>query len=713
MTATFSTETRANRLITICSIGVMCFLAPIWSSRAATYTVVNANDSGTGSLRWGITQANGNPGTDTIAFSITGAGPHTIQPSSPLPAITDSVIIDGYTQPGSSTATATSPATLMIEVDGSLGGSGANGLTIDAGGTTVRGLAINRFDSEGIELTASGCVVQGNHLGTDISGSIALGNDDGVEISYASNNTIGGAAYAARNVISGNNDDGIDIEGSSAWGNLVQGNYIGTTATGAAALGNDGYGVEIDGAPGNTIGGTTAGARNILSDNGNDGVGMWGSTATGNVVVGNYIGTDISGTVTLGNAWEGVYIENASGNTIGGADPEARNIISGNGFISGSGGGVVFYGGGATGNKVLGNYIGTDVTGTLGMGNCSDGVGMYGGASNNTIGGTTQGAGNIISCNEDDGIDVGGTGNVLQGNYIGTNPACTALGNTEDGVWLDDAYNTLVGGTAAGAPNVIAYNGLRGVKVRYTGNAILSNSIFANGSLGIDLLPEGGTPNDPGDGDTGANNLQNFPVLESVTMAGNNTVIEGALNSTPSDTFRIEFFFNTDTDASGYGEGESFLGSTQVVTDGNGDAAFLVSLPTPVRGAPGITATATDANNNTSEFSGALVYPLILSCELVGGDVVLDWTVIPGTANYWVYGKTNHPWFVPDLTASYANRVAVVPGGTTTWSSPAGVGDIDDTWIYLAVAMDATDQEIVRSNRCGEIDYEAENIPPQ
>ncbi len=272
------------------------------------------------------------------------------------------------------------------------------------------------------------------------------------------------------------------------------------------------------------------------------------------------------------------------------------------------------------------------------------------------------------------------------------------MGNAEDGVWLDNAYHIVVGGTASNAPNVIAYNGECGVKVRYQANPIFSNSIYTNGSLGIDLLPEGVSPNDPGDGDTGGNNLQNFPVLESVTIAGSNTVIEGALNSTSSDTFYIELFFNTHADASGYGEGEGFLGSTQVITDGSGDAAFSVSFPTPAVDAPYITATATNTNDNTSEFSAAFI-PLILSSDVVGGDVVLDWTVIPGAANYWVYGKTNHPWFVPDLTASYANRVAVVPGGTTTWSSPAGVGDIDDTWIYLAVAMDGADQEIVRSNR--------------
>ena len=554
-------------------------LAPLAAQTAFTVNSTDDADDGTCdathcSLREAINAANANPGADIIVFGISGAGPHTIQPTSALPTVTDPVVIDGYTQSGASPNTngpgLGSNAVLKIELDGSIAGVLKNGLHITAGSSTVRGLVINRFGENGIELeTGSGNLIEGNFIGTDVTGTVALGNSVfGVAVvNGASNNTIGGTTPGARNVISSNGQPGVTIQGVTSTGNLVQGNFIGTDVTGAVALGGGG-GVFVVWSPNNTIGGTTAGARNILSGNNGIGVlitGFGGLFATGNLVQGNYIGTDVTGTSALRNSFDGVRIsDQASNNVVGGTSPGAGNLISGNAGagvnITQSDAGGMPSSGPTTGNLVQGNFIGTDVTGTAalphgdgGQGNLRGGVTIVDGASNNTIGGTVTGAGNIIAFNN------------------------SAFGF----------------GGGGGGGGIVVESG--------TGNTILSNSIFSNVGLGIDLVGDGVTANDLGDGDTGANDLQNFPVLASVYKGS--TIIEGTLNSTPSTTFTLEFFSNSACDPSGHGEGESLLGATMVTTDGSGDASFLVTFSTTLPTGTVITATATDPGNNTSEFS--------------------------------------------------------------------------------------------------------------
>jgi parallel beta-helix repeat protein len=297
---------------------------------------------------------------------------------------------------------------------------------------------------------ATGNQVRGNYIGTDATGTANLGNSqDGVFIEGASSNTIGGASSAYRNVISGNGGRGVQVAGASATGNVVKGNYIGTSVTGAADLGNAADGVFIGSAPGNTIGGTSAGERNIISGNDQYGVDIAYSGASGNVVRGNYIGTTVSGTAALGNDLDGVYLNGAPSNTIGGTASGAGNLISANSV------GVHINNASATGNVVQRNFIGTDAGGTADLGNLFDGVRVAGQASNNSIGGTASTAGNTIAFNDGNGVLVD-----------------------------------------SGA-----------------GNAILRNSIFSNSQWGIDLNDDGVTPNDAGDGDIGPNNIQNFPVL--------------------------------------------------------------------------------------------------------------------------------------------------------------------------------------------------------
>src|SRR5205085_6799214 len=195
------------------------------------------------------------------------------------------------------------------------------------------------------------------------------------------------------------------------------------------------------------------------------------------------------------------------------------------------------------------------------------------------------------------------------GNLIGTTATGNAaLPNAIGVIITGSSQNNTIGGAAAGAGNVIAFNNDDGVSISSgTGNSVRANAIHDNGTtatqLGIDLGPDGVTPNDAGDPDTGANNLQNFPVLTSAVTSGGNTTIQGTLNSTTNTQFTIEFFANPACDASGNGEGQTFLGSTLVTTDASGNATINTSLAVNVPAGQAVTATATDPDNNTSEFS--------------------------------------------------------------------------------------------------------------
>ncbi|MGH9838271.1 MAG: hypothetical protein ACREEM_05760 [Blastocatellia bacterium] len=491
------------------------------------------------------------------------------------------------------------------------------------GGTTTEARNVISGNATGVRISDLGTnnQVLGNFIGVDAGGSVGtfvndLGNTlNGVTITDAPSNIIGGATAGARNIISGNKQHGVLIAGANSTENKVQGNYIGLNATGAAKLGNAINGVHIEnGASGATIGGATAGARNVISGNGVNGVAISGADATGNRVQGNLIGTDVNGAIDLGNNSNGVSIDNARGNIIGGTTNLERNVISGNNAM-----GIAIQGSGATMNQSLGNFIGVNAAGTADLGNTSDGV-FINGASGNTIGGTAAGARNVISGNDGHGISLRGNGNLVQGNFIGADiTGAAALGNLIFGVSILNASNNTIGntigGTAANAGNTIAFNGAGGVvltmpgSVPVTGNAILSNSIFSNTGpvlpdmgLGIDLGADGVTPNDSGDADPGPNNLQNFPALTSIITGSGNTTIQGTLNSAANTAFRLEFFSNAACDPSGNGEGQNFIGSTMVTTNASGAASFNVTFQIAVVAGRFFTATATDSNNNTSEF---------------------------------------------------------------------------------------------------------------
>jgi len=531
----------------------------------ATFLVSNTGDSGPGSLRQAILDSNNAAGaTNTIDFDISSSGVQTIVPLSSLPAISNPVLIDGFSQPGYS-------GTPLIEIKGSQAGTG-DGLTITGSGVTVRGVGVDSFSQgAGIHLTGTGATddwIYGNFLGTNPAGTLADPNNEGVEIDAgAANNLIGtngdGANDAAeRNLLSGNLFAGVWITGQGTDGNAVAGNFIGTDISGSVALNNGtqpvfdppagvfGGGVVVAaGASGNRIG--TDGnsvddvdERNVIAGSNNDAIDIWGTGTDGNIVAGNFIGTDVTGTRSLGIAGDGVFLAGGASSNWIGANPnggtavgDERNVISGNGSD-----GVQIYDG-SNDNVVAGNEIGTDSTGIASLPNGGAGIVIGQSSSNNTIGGTAAAAGNLVTDNSGAGVAVTG-------------------------------YSV--------------------------GNQITANRIFDNTGQAIDLGNDGVTDNSTSPRQ-GPNNLQNFPII--VTTADGQT--EGWLGGSESDsTYRIDVFASAGHGPGGAGEAQDFLGSLEETTDATGQLTFAVPFTAP-SGLPIITATATDPRGNTSEVTAA------------------------------------------------------------------------------------------------------------
>jgi hypothetical protein len=470
---------------------------------STTASACDTDTSTTGkqcTLRAAIEQANATAGADAINFDIPGTGVKTISPASDLPNITDQVSIDGYTQTGATpnTRAVGNDAALKVQLNGT--NADAVGIEIDGNGASnslIRGLVINRFGSSSIDVFSS---------------SIA--------------------------------------PSSPSTGVRIQGNFLGTDPTGTLDRGNGGAGVSVfsNDISGTVIGGTTPADRNLVSGN-HTGVDMGDQSADLVLsqsirVQGNYLGTDRNGTKDLGNDLDGIFLEGASGATIGGKTAASRNVVSGNGAE----GVELFH---VSGTKVLGNRIGTSASGT--------------GALGNDLGGVFVGGGDRSSSNE--------------------------IGD----------------GTAAGS-NTIAFNDRDGAEIASgTGNKICHNSVFSNAGLGIDLRGPGEdfstsvpTKNDAGDTDDGPNNLQNKTVLTSAKTVSGKTTIAGKLESTAGQTFTVEFYANPDDT----NEGKTFLGEKTITTTVDGIRSFTFSPATAVKAGQAITATATnDSTHDTSEFS--------------------------------------------------------------------------------------------------------------
>ncbi|MFI5380620.1 MAG: beta strand repeat-containing protein, partial [Tepidisphaerales bacterium] len=573
----------------------------------STYTVTSIADSGDGSLRAAILAANANPGADTIDFAV-GSGTQHISLASALPAITDSVTIDGTTQGGTGYVGA---PLIWIDANGSAG----NGLTLTSGNSTIEGLAITGFKhGAAIELDGpGGNTVQNNYLGLPPSGVLPEGqnqntnNLDGINILFSDGNFVIG------NVISENGQDGVFVDGDN---NTIQGNKIGTRVDGTGILTSSGYsavtgnghdGILVQSGLNTVIGGDTEAERNIISGNSSDGVEFANASSADSfadsLVKGNYIGVDVSGAIALGNSGNDVEV---TGN------PNASNgqlNFVGN-TISGSGGDGIRLNDGANNVFIRGNYIGVDSTGaiTLGangnpLGNYGNGISILGSASNNTIGGTTADDRNIISGNRGDGVSTTdnmiwptGTGNSILGNYIGTDIngiyALVNIAGAGNGV-------TSAGDRLVIKGNLISGNNGFGVELDGNGNIVQDNHIgtqadgihaLGNQSAGVMI-----GYNNPGSGN------QIGGVDHGNVIAFNNgdgvAVFDGTANAIQCNAIYANFtsgqalggyvFFdtsdNTDTNNNGVfdvNNGEIGVNGATITLTGTDDLGRSISLTT-------------------------------------------------------------------------------------------------------------------------------------
>ncbi len=599
---------------------LLCGAAPgAVSAFGATFTVTNTNDSGGGSLRQAILDANANAGSDTIDFNIPGPGPYVILPLSILPPLAGGTTLDATTQPGYA-------GTPIIELSTF---SGAGLRMTGTGGNTIRGMCVRDFNG-GIGIESNDNHLEGCFIGTDVTGTIAIGNGVGVSLtSGVSGNVIGGSAPGAGNLISGNST-GIQSTGGGA--NVIQGNLIGTDVTGNSPLPN-GEGISLTGTTGFLIGGPNPGEGNVISGNSGDGIHV--SVGNGCTIQGNKIGTNSAGTESVAND-TGILGSNAPGLVIGGDfNAGEGNLISGNGF---------------------------------------DGV----------------------------SLGFGSTGAIIKGNTIGTDllTATQPLGNGRAGVYMDlGTSDALIGGAAPGEANAIAWN-QTGVWNDGVRNAIRANPIFFNQRLGIDNYPDGVTKNDAGDGDTGANLLQNFPFISSVDYGATNLTVHGILKSTPNTTFDIDIFESPsctprprDLLQSAY-----YLGSQQITTDGAGDAPFDLTVndanaPTQ----PPISLTATDPLGNTSEFSQNVIYASSPRSGPPAGGVVVSLTGthflagatvtfggVAGTSPV-VTDETDMTVTAPPLTAATVNDITVT-------NTDGTAGTLKKAWIVDFLDVPPTQQ---------------------
>jgi photosystem II stability/assembly factor-like uncharacterized protein len=520
----------------------------------ATFMVLNTNDSGAGSLRQAILDSNNTSGPNTIQFSI-GSGVQTITPRSPLPTVFIPVTIDGTSQPGYN-------GTPIIELNGSQAGTNTDGLILLAGNSTVQGLVINRFSLDGLAVQNNGgSVIQGNYIGTDVTGTHALGNGRQGMLVNCANNTID------NNLISGNGLDGLQIAGTGVTGNVVQGNFIGTDASGTLPLGNGRQGMLINSqASANTIGGSLPGAGNVISANHSDGLQLADAGTTGNVVQGNFIGTDASGTLPLGNGRLGMLINfGTQGNAIGGTGSGAGNIIAAN--VSD---GVELGDTGTSSNVVQGNSIGTDASGSLDLGNGRVGVLIYGGAHGNRID-----SGNMIAFNKQPGVavvDVGTVGNAIRGNSIYSNGGL-GIDLGWDGVTVNHAGGSTTGPndwqnypvlTAAASGNTTTVSGtLNGLP-----NTTFTLDFYGNSTPDITYFGQG---------------EQYLDSITVTTDATGNASFDAVLNAATND---LEWLSATATDPAG--NTSEFSGAVQLPYGGLGinSKSWTPIGPAPVASSP-------------------------------------------------------------------------------------------------------------------------------
>ncbi|MFC1502662.1 NosD domain-containing protein, partial [bacterium] len=593
--------------------------------------VVNTNDSGEGSLRWAITEANNSAGQDTIVFNIptsdTGYDGTVwwIRPETELPNLSGGgTYIDGTSQQISQGNTNVNGPEIVL--DGISQGDWEDGFYINSSDNVISGLVLSRFKGYAVRMqgvSSRNNRIIGNYIGTNPAGTDTLGNYYGITIRSGSLNIIGGVSSDQRNIISGNDYDGIYLHMADS--NTVIGNYIGLDRTGTIAIPND-DGIDIYYSSANQIGGDQSGEGNVVS--GNDGIGIRVSSkeTRDNVILGNYIGTDKNGTSSVGNDGDGIYIYNQSNkNVIGGISEGSANIISGN-----DGQGIVISN--ADSNQVIGNRIGTDAAGLVDLGNLYDGIFIAYGSSQNQIG-----PGNLISGNDNNGINVyysGTDSNTFIGNWIGLNASGNdTIPNNYYGIRLygETDYN-IIGGLDTEDRNIISGN-------KYSGIIIGSDSTMHNvvegnwigvQSDGISPLPNEGSGiylyNSAIDNIIGPDNKIWYnshygirladSTVRKITITQNSimsNVLGGIdLQKSANDSIAAPVIATTspfagtappnstvEVFADSADQGMYYLGST--TADGSGNWTYTGELH-----GPNMTATATDDSGNTSEFSSSI-----------------------------------------------------------------------------------------------------------
>ena len=441
---------------------VSCVATLYSSTKGSDFEVINTFDSGYGTLRQAILDANDNPGSDRIVFNIPGSGVRRIQLQSGLPATTDPVEIDGYSQPGATPNTLSNSysGVLLIQVDG--GSAAAAGFSLNGGQSAVRGLILNRL-FVGIRLGSSSNVVTGNLIGPDATGTNALGNTEGIVTAGGCCNVIGGLSPADRNVIAGNLGNGLEVNDSTNL--VVQGNFFGTDITGLAPL-----------------------PRN--------------------------------------SRFSTLSVRQCENFVLGGLDPGAANVIT------------------------FGNI----------------GLHLYPGSESD-----------------------------IRGNLIGLGAdGLTPLRNTNVSVAV------MAEGIARIERNAIAF-ATTAIQVTGSRATILGNRIYSNDASGI-VLGFTAHDNDAGDADTGPNGLQNYPTFQA-SFSDADLLLTGEVSSKPNTTYRVEFFGCASRSTNGSIQGEVLLGTTELTTSSAGIAPFDLHLPYPDARLSWITATATDPDGNTSAFS--------------------------------------------------------------------------------------------------------------
>ncbi len=641
--------------------------------------IINANndtDSTSGDCAAGS-------GADNINFNLTGAADfinstqdgYTIPLDTPLPAIQEQVTIDGFSQANSVPNSTNSPqpfnAVLLVEIDGSNTAINTGSCLVvqQSDGTIIRGLVINNCANHGIEVQKSNNVtIQGNYIGTNPQGTVGEGVGRGYVagpiangiLAVASNHLkVGGTAAAERNIIADSQTNDIwwhnEADDANPSGdNILQGNYVGLGSDGTTPL-PAGYALGVGNAVliGNSqndlVGGTDSGAINVIASSSEYGVGTR-DAVTGLAIQGNYIGTDYTGSATVthaygtGHPYAGIHIGVVSnaGFTdpphnidIGGLNSSARNVISGNTRTSGFTPGVVINDD-AYDVRVRGNYIGTNAAGTASVPN-QIGVSFdtFGGHAtyDNIVGGTDSGAGNVISGNIYNGVVFSGEDtydNLLQGNLIGTAAdGVSDLGNDEEGVRVqNDAVHNIIGGTASGAGNTIAFNGSNGVNVVNDGSSasVISNSIFSNTGLGIKLgFGTSVTANDADDADSGPNNLLNYPDPILYWSYGGDTYISYDLD-VPAGSYRVEFYSNPSADGSGHGEGKTLIGSQSITSGGLGAQGYITDFATT--GLTNISATITEVNGGFGGFGATSEFSTTAQAAPSVNDIVFSKTLV-------------------------------------------------------------------------------------